>query len=154
MDAQQVEIVGQNTLTTSLVRGGIEVAEPRRDRGIDLIAYRDGQDRFDAVPIQLKAHSRAGISIDRKYERFAGLAVVFVWGCAQPPHRIFTLTYLQLHDLATTLGWTDTTSWTSHNKYSTSQPSKECQGLLERYEVRDDNWDVLLRTSVSARSFS
>jgi hypothetical protein len=40
-DPQFVEILGRHYLITELMRAGIEVAEPVRDRGIDLIAYVD-----------------------------------------------------------------------------------------------------------------
>ena len=39
MDTQMIEIMGRNRLIDELLRAGLEVALPLRDRGIDLIAY-------------------------------------------------------------------------------------------------------------------
>ena len=39
VDSQLIEIIGRNRLINELLRGGLEVATPLRDRGIDLIAY-------------------------------------------------------------------------------------------------------------------
>ncbi|MHB2036215.1 MAG: hypothetical protein ACYCPW_05680 [Nitrososphaerales archaeon] len=41
MDTQLVELAGRNWLTSELLKAGLEVARPERDRGIDLIAYVD-----------------------------------------------------------------------------------------------------------------
>jgi hypothetical protein len=37
-DAQFVELAGRNWLVSQLIQGGIEVARPERDCGVDLIA--------------------------------------------------------------------------------------------------------------------
>src|SRR5205085_571466 len=56
-DGQIVELRGRNWLVGELLRAGLEVARPERDRGIDLIAYADldATGRFVARPIQMKA---------------------------------------------------------------------------------------------------
>jgi hypothetical protein len=41
MDTQLTELIGRNWLVNELLRAGLEVATPLRDRGIDLIAYFD-----------------------------------------------------------------------------------------------------------------
>lgn len=41
VDSQVVELLGRNRLIDELLRAGLEVAVPERDRGIDLIAYLD-----------------------------------------------------------------------------------------------------------------
>src|ERR1700721_2786529 len=48
-DSQLVEIAGKHLLIARLVAAGYEVAEPIRDKGIDLIVYRD-QQTFLAYP--------------------------------------------------------------------------------------------------------
>ena len=58
MDTQLVELIGRQQLTSELPRAGLEVATPIRDRGIDLIAYSDIDERltrFGSCPIQMKA---------------------------------------------------------------------------------------------------
>ena len=73
LDTQVIELLGRNRLVSELLRAGLEVAVPARDRGIDLIAYLDLIDpqdeakdpasagrvqRFAARPIQMKAASQ------------------------------------------------------------------------------------------------
>ena len=41
VDSQVIELLGRNRLVSELLRAGLEVAIPARDRGIDLIAYLD-----------------------------------------------------------------------------------------------------------------
>lgn len=56
LDTQCIEIIGKNLLISQLLEAGLEVAEPLRDRGIDLIVYAErGVKQFSAFPIQLKA---------------------------------------------------------------------------------------------------
>jgi len=83
MDSQTIELVGRSQLTSELLRAGLEVALPLRDRGIDLVAYADtgdGVTAFTAVPIQMKAASERSFSIDRKYDKFPNLLHAYVWG--------------------------------------------------------------------------
>jgi hypothetical protein len=40
-DTQVIELIGRNRLGSEILRDGLEVAVPARDRGIDLIAYSD-----------------------------------------------------------------------------------------------------------------
>ena len=78
-DTQVVELIGRNRLVSELLRAGIEVAVPVRDRGIDVIAYSDlytDVKRFAARPIQMKAASHSSFSISKKYERVANLIIV------------------------------------------------------------------------------
>lgn len=42
LDTQQLELIGRSLLVGELLRDGLEVALPERDRGIDLIAYVEG----------------------------------------------------------------------------------------------------------------
>ena len=62
LDTQLVELVGRNWLTVQPLQAGLEVARPERDRGIDLIAYRDLDEKqqFLAYPIQMKAFLNEG----------------------------------------------------------------------------------------------
>ena len=100
MDSQQIELVGTALLTSLLLADGIEVADPKRDRGVDLIAYIDAG-FFRAVPIQVKANTQARFVVDRKYERFPGLRLVQVWYATDPTNaEIYCLTYAQAESLA------------------------------------------------------
>jgi hypothetical protein len=78
MDDQLLEIFGRHRLIESLLKAGLEVAIPARDRGVDLIAYSDTDvrlGRFVGIPIQMKAASKACFSIDKKYSKFHDMLV-------------------------------------------------------------------------------
>jgi len=58
LDSQVIELLGRNRLTDEILRSGLEVAHPIRDRGVDLIAYADLETNvpsFIARPVQMKA---------------------------------------------------------------------------------------------------
>ncbi len=96
VDGQLTEIAGKHLLISRLVAAGFEVAEPLRDKGIDLVAYRDGEGGkdFAAYPIQLKASSQESFSLDKKYARFPRLLIAYVWN-VQTPERseVYALTF-------------------------------------------------------------
>ena len=82
MDSQVVEILGRNKLVEELIRAGLEVSVPVRDRGIDLIAYADlftNVQAFVARPIQMKAASNRSFGLDRKFAKFPNLLIAYVW---------------------------------------------------------------------------
>jgi hypothetical protein len=96
-DTQVVELIGRNRLGSEILRDGLDVAVPARDRGIDLIAYSDllsNVKKFVARPIQMKASSEASFSIDRKYKRVANLIIAYVWHVHDPNATVtYALTY-------------------------------------------------------------
>ncbi len=104
MDTQSIEILGRNRLINELIEAGIEVAQPIRDRGIDLIAYldRDKKTRkFIAVPIQMKAASSRSFTIDKKYSKTSNLIIAYVWEVQARKNRgIFGLTYVEVKGVA------------------------------------------------------
>lgn len=85
LDPQRIELIGRNLLVNALLRDGLEVARPERDRGIDLIAYVDrgpvgpSGRQFVARPIQMKAFTGRRFSIDRKYLVVPGLHLAYLW---------------------------------------------------------------------------
>jgi hypothetical protein len=137
-DTQVIEIVGRNWLVNTLFDAGIEVARPERDRGIDLIAYVDRDERgFRAIPIQLKSSTTASFSIDQKYAKMPELLLCFVWylGVSQQQRTCFALTYNEALLVGDQLGWTKSASWTKGQKYSTSAPSTKVLKALKPYEM-------------------
>lgn len=76
LDAQQVECLARAALTAALTADGLEVARPERDSGIDLLAYTISPLRV--VPIQMKAMTATGSSIDKKYGQIDGLVMVYI----------------------------------------------------------------------------
>ncbi|BCM03219.1 hypothetical protein ACQCP0_23670 [Ralstonia pseudosolanacearum] len=150
-DTQLTEIFGRNRLINDLLRSGIEVATPVRDRGVDLIAYVDIDEqigKFAAVPIQIKAATQRSFSIDRKYAKFPDLLLAFVWGVQKPEAAtIYALTYLESLDVGESMGWLQTESWREGGRYTTTAPSERLLGLLSRYEVQPGTWKARI-TSV------
>lgn len=93
LDSQQVELIGRSKLEARLIQHGFEVARPHRDRGIDLIAYRDREaGHFAAVPIQMKASSGTRFGAWRKFGNTDDLIVVYIWHVLSDQPRFFVLT--------------------------------------------------------------
>jgi hypothetical protein len=144
LDSQVIELLGHNRLTDEILRGGLEVAHPARDRGIDLIAYADLKTRvtsFIARPIQMKAASVRSFSIDRKYEKFPNLLIAFVWNLAAAPDQIatFALSYEEAESIADAMGYTKTESW-RRGGYTTTNPSARLRKLLGPYSMTPARW--------------
>jgi hypothetical protein len=140
-DTQLVELSGRSWLASQLMRAGIEIARPERDRGIDLIAYVDRDARignFIACPIQMKAATGAVFSLDPKYAKFPGLVLAYVWNLGDAANtKCFALTFREALNIAHRMGWTKTDSWRTggRNKkrgYSTTKPSKRLRNLLSQ----------------------
>lgn len=149
MDSQTTEIIGTNLVVASLLRDGVEVARPERDRGIDLIAYVDLDEkgrRFVARPLQIKAATVSSFGIWRKYERFPGLLLCFVWHLHDPSQSVmFCLSHAESVAIADAMGWTRTASWTEKGGYSTTRPGAVVRSLLSPYEVTNGFWRERLR---------
>lgn len=82
MDTQVIELFGHNRLVDELLTAGPEVATPARDRGIDLRVYADlvkNTERFTAWHIQTKVSSNRAFVTNRKYGKFSGLLIAYVW---------------------------------------------------------------------------
>jgi hypothetical protein len=126
-----------------LLRAGLEVALPMRDRGIDLIAYADLGSKvntFIACPIQMKASSSRSFSINRKYEKFPILIHAFVWGLQSPEKaETYALTNAEAVAVGELMGYTATPSWRK-GAYSTQQPSKKLMKLMRPYLMSPEKW--------------
>jgi hypothetical protein len=143
-DSQLIELSGRHFLIAQLVAGGLEVAIPVRDRGIDLVAYLDlsaETKRFVSSPIQMKASQEARFSIDRKYERIANLILAFVWHVEDPAKAcVYALTYQEAFRLIDKRGHTTTSSWLVKKGWSVPNPGKEWMKDLEPYRMTPDRW--------------
>jgi len=143
MDSQTTEIIGRNLLVSQLVRDGLEVARPERDRGVDLIAYLDlGESgEFTACPIQMKAATSASFGISRKYEKFSRLLIVHIWQVQDAAtSETYAMSYDETVSVADELGWTSTSSWLDKGSYSTTSPSATLRGLLEPHRMEAGDW--------------
>jgi len=143
MDSQIVEVLGRNHLIAELLRAGLEVAEPVRDRGIDLIAYSDRDPslaRFVACPIQMKASSREIFSLNAKYAAFPNLIIAHVWHVNSSDEPVsFALTYPEALQVATEMGWTKTASW-ADGCYTNTRPGVRLRALLEPHKMTPSKW--------------
>ena len=143
LDSQQVEIVGRHIVIANLIAAGIEVAQPIRDRGIDLIAYGDGKGggEFQACPIQIKASTNEGFNLDKKYERFHNLRIVYVWKARVPADsEIYALTYAQAQAVIQGMGYDITQSWDRENgRYAVTKPSLKLKKILQGHQIKTPN---------------
>ena len=142
-DSQVTELLGRNRLIDELLRAGLEVALPLRDRGIDLIAYADLESRVDsfvARPIQMKAASDRSFGINLKYAKFPNLLIAHVWHLATPADTVtFALSYAEAFAVAEGMGWTKTASWKT-GRYDNTRPGAKLRGLLEPYRMTRERW--------------
>jgi hypothetical protein len=140
-DSQKVELLGRNRLIDELLRDNLEVAVPVRDHGIDLIAYADSAvASYVARPIQMKAAWTQAFGIDRKYEKFPGLIMAYVWNLSDPAQAVtYAMNYSEVLGAAEAMGWTRTASWV-RGGYATSQPSRRLLALLEPFRMKPGAW--------------
>jgi hypothetical protein len=143
LDSQLVELLGRQRLIGELLRDGLEVAVPVRDRGIDLIAYADLSRqvrRFASRPIQMKAATKSAFGIDQKYARIADLIIAYVWHLDDPRAAVsYALPYAEAVNVAAAMGWTATASW-QQGKYTTTSPSRRLLDLLKPYQMSPGHW--------------
>jgi len=139
-----------------LLRDGLEVALPERDRGIDLIAYVDldqSGGSFVARPIQMKARTSPAFSVASKYERFPSLLLAYLWNVDQPHDlEAYFMTYEEAVIIAGRMGWTETASWKG-GLYRMSPPSVQLCELLQPHRMAPGKWraKVIQSGPVNAR---
>jgi hypothetical protein len=152
MDKQQIGIIGKHLLIANLLAAGLEVAEPIRDHGIDLIVYRDGKEdseppvKFAARPIQLKTSSKKTFELYRKYDRFDELRIVYVWNAEniwdeKYPSKpiIFCLKYKEAEDILKAGRHAENNDWKNIGHWFTNSPSDAMEKRLEKYQVKIPN---------------
>ena len=143
IDSQQTELIGAAILTASLVADGIEIAQPARDDGVDLLAYDLNTSAL--VPIQLKASTRTAFTLDTKYAATPDLRLVYVWNVSDPgAAQIYCLTYVEAFSVAAEMGWTSTPTWSARGRYATTRPSATTHELLAPYRVAAGEWPARL----------
>jgi len=139
-DTQIVELAGRNRLASELQKARIEVARPERDHGVDLVAYLDlDVEKFCARPIQMKAATGEIFNVQRRYEKFPELMLIFVWNVAMDKSRYFALTYKEAESVAQVMKWTETASWKGETSgppgYGVWKVNDELRGLLAPHEI-------------------
>jgi hypothetical protein len=144
-DTQIVELAGRNRLASELQKASIEVARPERDHGIDLLAYLDLEEKFCARPIQMKAATGEIFDVQRRYEKFPGLMLVYVWNVEMDKSRYFALTYEEAEKVAEAMKWTKTASWKGETSgppgYGVWKVNDELLRLLSPHEItKPEQW--------------
>jgi hypothetical protein len=142
-DSELTELAGKHLLISQLTAGGLEVAVPVRDRGVDLIAYLDRGDAtrdFAACPIQMKASAGEGFRLDRKYEKTANLILAYVWHVMDPINcRIYALSYSEAFAILHRKGHTQAPCW-AKGYWNTSRADKQLVEWLEPYRMTPRKW--------------
>ena len=148
-DSQLTEVFGKNLLISHLVSAGFEVAQPVRDRGVDLVVYKDGEDAKDYVPclIQLKASSHESFSLDKKYERFPHLLIAYVWNVQTPAlSSVYALTFNDALQVMEKKGYAKTDSWKNSGYYFVRDAGAKLKEILEPYKMTTERWREKLQT--------
>jgi hypothetical protein len=145
-DSQLLEIAGKHFLISRLIADGFEVAEPLRDRGIDLIVYRGG-DRFEAFPIQMKASSGRSFSLDEKYRHVPRLQIAYVWNVGSEEASVFVLTFEEALGILHAKRFDRTSAWRKGGRYFVRDAGQELKGMLEPYRMTSELWRSKLKAA-------
>jgi hypothetical protein len=144
-DSQLVEIAGKHLLIAHLVAAGFEVAEPIRDKGIDLIVYQTGSS-FVARPIQMKASSTESFSLDAKYENVPNLLIAYVWNVQSPDRKdVYAMTFNDAKEILQKRGYDKTASWKKGEYYFVKDAGAELKELLSPHKMTAKKWKQKLR---------
>jgi hypothetical protein len=146
VDTQLQEIRGRNILVNELIRGGLEVARPERDKGIDLIAFTQHTEDFLACPVQLKASVKRAFIVHRKYVSFPTMLHAFVWRLDDVPE-IIALTWMDLRAFAERHGWDRQESWAKHHYWRVPDAKGALLAELQpfRMDSAPERWVELVR---------
>ena len=148
-DSQLTEVFGKNLLISHLVAAGFEVAQPVRDRGVDLVVYKDGEDAKNYLPclIQLKASAQESFSLDKKYARFPHLLIAYVWNVQTPARSdVYALTFDDALQVMEKKGYLKTDSWTKGGYYFVRNAGTDLKKYLEPYKMTPQRWREKLQT--------
>ncbi len=146
-DSQLLEIAGKHLLISRLIADGFEVAEPLRDKGIDLIVYKDG-DSFEAFPIQMKASSGRSFSLDQKYRHVPRLQIAYVWNVrSTDASEIFILTFEEALSVLQAKRYDRSESWRKNGRYFMRNAGTELKQLLEPYRMTPELWRSKLKAA-------
>jgi hypothetical protein len=146
VDTQLQEIRGRNVLVNELIRGGLEVARPERDTGIDLIAFIQHAEGFLACPIQLKASVKRSFIVHRKYKSFPTMLHAFVWRLDDVPE-VIAMTWMDLRAFAERYGWDTKKSWAKYNYWRVPDAKGALLAELQQFrmDTAPERWVELVR---------
>lgn len=147
IDTQMIELIGRNHLINALLAADFEVAEPMRDRGIDLITYLNIDEdiqQFLAIPIQLKVASNRSFTINKKYNKFPNLIMAYVWHVANDDEEveIYAVTQSEAVSIADAMGYTQTKSWMKKGIYHVTRvpDNSKLWQQIAPYRMSPDKW--------------
>lgn len=142
-DTQIVELAGRHWLIGQLLTFGLEVANPVRDRGVDLVVYEDRSDAFRASPVQIKASSWSGFSVHDKYKKTKDLLLAYVWSVRPDAEKTiaFVLTVDEAERVVVDMDW----AREGKSGYTTTRATLRLRELLAPYISTEDRWRSLLR---------
>lgn len=152
-DAQTIGLLGRDKVIEQLHRAGLEVALPRRDRGIDVIAYADRDRVFQALPIQVKASAEFRWVVNEKYGPFGEMVIAFAMYLANENRSlVYALPHTENLAIADRLGYTrSSATWLRPKRASQGgyvwidRPRPELVSALEPYRASPERWLALLR---------
>lgn len=124
-------------LEKKLAKEGFGSARPVKDHGIDLIAYTDiGNNKFHAVPLQVKAADEARFVVERKYAG-RGIVMTYIWHAHSRTPRLFLVPY---EDAVKMLPeqTQQAPCWVAKGIWSVPKPGKIWISKLEPFENRFD----------------
>jgi len=155
-DTQITELAGRHYLIAQLLAGGVEVASPVRDKGVDLIAYVEtANDRpeFLACPIQLKANKDARFGIEKKYGKIPSLLMVYAWRVSTPAPELYALTYREVVELLESRNHTKTQSWIKEGGGYSLNVNDVWREALQPFRMEPEAWkDTILSVCRTGRT--
>jgi len=162
LDAQTIGLLGRDKVIEQIHRAGLEVALPRRDHGIDIIAYADKANSFQALPIQVKASAGFRWVVNAKYASFAEIVIAFAMHLADESSAvIYAVPHSENVAIAEHLGFTKkSATWLKPKRPSQGgyiwidRPRAPLLAALEPYRATPERWLALLERHRASPAFS
>jgi hypothetical protein len=162
LDAQTIALLGRDLVIDQLHRSGLEVALPRRDHGIDVIAYVDKQRAFQALPIQVKASAGFRWVVNQKYGPFAEIVIAFALYLAdEDKATVYVLPHTENLAIAERLGLTQSSAtWLRPKRAAQGgyvwidRPRPNLLAELKRHRATPEVWRSLVMRGVEASHLS
>lgn len=152
LDAQTIGLLGRDKVIEQLHRAGLEVALPRRDHGVDIIAYADKATAFQALPIQVKASAGFRWVVNAKYAPFAEIVIAFAMYLADESATVvYAVPHLENVAIAERLGFTKkSATWlrpsrSGHGYIWIDRPRPALFTELEPYRATTERWLALVQ---------